>query len=420
MSSVPIIGPAMKAPPFRLPGEHFAAATVFLATGAVGIVLVAPQLTAGAFPAPGVIGVTHLFTLGWITTSIMGALYQFLPVALGEPIRSVRAAHLTFGLYVLGLPFFVYGVAAGHHAATMSGAGTFGAGILVFVANVAVTLSRATRRDVTWWALAGALVFLVITLVLGFTLAGNLWKGYLGTGRFMVLGVHLHIALGGWVLLVIVGVAQKLLPMFLLSHGVGDRLARAAVALIAAGATWLALLHHLLSAALWRGAAVLMGAGLACFLAQAVLFYRHRHRPALDPGMRLAAAGLGLLGLGLALAGPVVLLAVPPRIWTAYVMSMLLGISIFVAALYYKIVPFLVWYHRFGPLAGKQSVPKVGELYSWRVANAAGILLFLGAIGTTASVLIGQSTLARSSAVVLMAGAFVEAWQMLQLARRQP
>lgn len=420
MSSAPVIGPAIKAPPFRLPGEHFAAAMVFLAAGTMGLVLVAPQLTAGAFPAPGVIGVTHLFTLGWITTSIMGALYQFLPVALGEPIRSVRAAHLTFGLYVLGVPFFVYGVAAGHHVAMIVGAGTFGAGILIFVANVTATLHRARRRDVTWWALAGALVFLVVTLVLGLTLAGNLWKGYLGAGRFMVLGVHLHIAVGGWVLLVIVGVAQKLLPMFLLSHGVGDRLARAAVALIAAGATWLALLHHLLSAALWRGAAVLMGAGVACFLAQAVLFYRHRHRPALDPGMRLAAAGLGLLGLGLALAGPIVLLEVPPRIWTAYVMAMLLGITLFVAALYYKIVPFLVWYHRFGPLAGKQPLPKVGELYSARGANAAGILLFVGATGTTAFVLLGQSALARSAAVVLALGALVEAWQMLQLARKQP
>lgn len=420
MISVPVAGPATKAPPFHLPGEHFAAATVFLAAAAVGAVLVAPQLSAGAFPSPAVIGVTHLFTLGWITTSIMGALYQFLPVALGEPIRSVRAAHLSFALYVLGLPVFVYGVVAGHHLAMMSGAGTFGVGILVFVANVSATLHKAQRRDVTWWALTGALVYLVVTLVLGLTLAGNLWKGYLGAGRFMVVGVHLHIAVGGWVLLVIVGVAQKLLPMFLLSHGVGDRLARASVALIAAGAAWLALLHHLLSAALWRGAAVLMGVGLASFLAQAVLFYRHRHRPALDPGMRLAAAGLGLLGLGLVLAVPVVLMDVPPRVWVAYVMAMLLGITLFVAALYYKIVPFLVWYHRFGPLAGKQPVPRVGELYSARTANVAGILLLLGALGMTASVLFGHAAPARLAAVVLTAGVLVEAWQMLLLARRRP
>jgi len=418
--AVPLTGPAMKAPPFQLPGEHFAAGIVFLAAAAVGAVLVAPQLSAGAFPSPRVIGVTHLFTLGWITTSIMGALYQFLPVALGESIRSVRAAHLTFGLYVLGVPLFVYGVVAGHPVAMMSGASAFGAGILVFVANVAATLHRARRRGVTWWALTGALVYLVVTLVLGLTLAGNLWKGYLGAGRFMVLGVHLHIAVGGWVLLVIVGVAQKLLPMFLLSHGVGDRLARAAVALIAAGAAWLAFLHHVLSAALWRGAAVLMGVGLACFLAQAVLFYRHRHRPALDPGMRLAAAGLVLLGLGLALGETVVLMNVPARVWTAYVMAMVLGISLFVAALYYKIVPFLVWYHRFGPLAGKQPVPRVGELYSARAANVAGILLFFGATGITASVLFGHAALARIAAVVLTVGVLVEASQMLLLARKRP
>jgi len=411
----------LKAPPFQLPGEHFSAAMMFLVAGTLGLVLVAPQLSAGAFPDPGLIGVTHLFTLGWITTSIMGALYQFLPVALGEPIRSVRAAHLAFGLHVLGVPFFVYGVVASHHVAMLSGASTLGAGILVFVANVAVTLTRAARRDVTWWAVAGALLFLVITLVLGLTLAENLWQGYLGAGRFMVLGVHLHIALGGWVLLTIVGVAQKLLPMFLLSHGVGDRLARAAVVLIATGAAWLALLHHLLfSAALWGGAAVLLGSGLACFLTQAALFYRHRHRPALDPGMRLAAAGLGLLALGLVLGWASVLLDVPQRIWTAYVMAVLLGMTLFVAALYYKIVPFLVWYHRFGPLAGRQPLPKVGDLFSARAASAAGILLFLGAAGLTASVLVGQPGIARSAAVVLAAGALVEAAQMLQLARRQP
>jgi len=418
--SAPVTGPASKAPPFLLPGEHFAAAVVFLAAAAVGTVLVAPPLSAGAFPSPGVIGVTHLFTLGWITTSIMGALYQFLPVALGESIRSVRVAHVTFGLYVMGVPLFVYGVVAGHPMAMMLGAGTFGAGILAFVANVSTTLHRARRRDVTWWALTGALVYLVVTLVLGLTLAGNLWKGYLGAGRFMVLGVHLHIALGGWVLLVIVGVAQKLLPMFLLSHGVGERLARAAVALIAAGAAWLALLHHVLSAALWRGAAVLMGAGLACFLAQAVLFYRHRHRPALDPGMRLAAAGLVLLGLGLVLAGPAVLMAVPPRVWTAYVLAVVLGISLFVAALYYKIVPFLVWYHRYGPLAGKQPVPRVGELYSARAATAAGTLLFLGATGITVTVLLGHAAMARIAAAVLVTGVLVHAWQMLLLARQRP
>ena len=336
-----------------------------------------------------------------------------------QPIRSIRVAHFTFVLYVVGLPLFIGGLALGHPMGMMFGAATFGTALLAFVVNVAATLTRGPRRDVTWWALAGALAFLVVTLALGLTLAGNLRWGFLRELRFLALGVHLHVALGGWVLLVIIGVAQKLLPMFLLSHGGGDRPARAAVALIAAGAAWLTFFHHLPGKS-WRVAAALLGAGLACFLGQAWLFYRRRHRPALDPGMRLAAAGLGLLASSLILAAVVATQDVHPRVWTAYVSAVVLGISLFVAALYYKIVPFLVWYHRFGPLAGTQAVPQVAELYSAPVAHASGLLLVLGAVGLTGAVLVGQPGVARLAAVVLAGGVVTEAFQMFQLSRSGP
>ncbi len=71
--------------------------------GVGGVVWVAPALALGAYPSPHVVGVAHLFTLGWLTTSIMGALYQFLPVALGQPIASERVAHLSFALHVTGV-----------------------------------------------------------------------------------------------------------------------------------------------------------------------------------------------------------------------------------------------------------------------------------------------------------------------------
>lgn len=63
---------------------------LFLVLGGLGLVVVAPDLAGGPFLSPRVVAVTHLFTLGWITTSIMGALYQPLPVALGESVRWPR------------------------------------------------------------------------------------------------------------------------------------------------------------------------------------------------------------------------------------------------------------------------------------------------------------------------------------------
>lgn len=410
---------ARQAPPFALPGEHFAAALVFLALGAGGLVLVAPDLARGAFPAGRVVGVTHLFTLGWITTSIMGALYQFLPVALGNPVPSVRLAHVTFALYAPGLLLFVAGLVAGESGAMLAGAAGFGAALVLFIGHMATALYRTNDKDVTWCALSCAVFFLAVTLVLGLALAGNLRWGYLGAVRFTAVGVHLHVAIGGWVLLVMVGVAHRLLPMFLLSHGAGDAWAKASVALLASGSGVLAFLHHFPpSISRWLPA-FLMAGGLLCFLVQARRFYRHRNRPALDPGMRLAAIALGLLAVGAGLAGPVLLGAVP-RVATAYVAALLLGISLFIAAHYYKIIPFLVWYHRYGPLAGRQPVPKVAELYSSRVAFAATTLLAIGAGALVGAVTLGAAAAARVAAGVFAAGVAVELTQMIGLARRRP
>jgi hypothetical protein len=410
---------AVPSPPFALPGIHFAAGAVFLSLGAAALVPVAPDLALGLHLTPRAAATTHLFTLGWITTSIMAALYQFIPVALGVGVRSARVGYATFLLYVPGLLAFVAGLYFGWRGALIGGAVVMSAGLLLFAGSLAGALMRSRQRDVTWWALMWADVYLVVTVLLGMALTGNLRWGYLGGGRLDALGTHLHIALGGWVLLVMIGVGHRLLPMFLLSHGAGSRAGRAAVALAATGAGMLTLLHHapaLLSR--WLPALLLAGA-LVCFLAQARQFYVHRHRRILDPGMRLAAGALVLLGTALLLAFPV-LHGAAPRIATAYVLALILGVTLFVAAHYYKIVPFLVWFHRFGPLAGTRALPRVAELYDARVATAAGVLLFAGAAALVAAVAAGRPGAAEIAAGVFAAGVAIEVSQMLLLAVRKP
>lgn len=413
---------AVGAPPFRLQGEHFAAALAFWLAGALGLVLAAPEVAQGLFPLPRVAAVTHLFTLGWITTSILGALYQFLPVALGTPVRSERLAHATFVLHVPGVALFVAGLLLGRPAAMMVGAACFGTGLLLFVGNLAATLRRAPQRGLTWWALVGAAGFLAVTVILGGSLAGNLRWGYLGADRFLALGVHLHVAVAGWVLLVMVGVAHRLLPMFLLSHGASERAGKLAVGLLGGGTVLLVGFHHHLAPWVGWTVAGILGAGVAAFLAQAAAYFRHRRKPALDPGLRLAAAGLAFLGVAVALAPAFLSRGLTaPRLATAYVLALLLGgVSLFVAGHYYKIVPFLVWLHRFGPLVGKRPVPRVADLYTAPPANAAAALLACGAAGMVAATLAGSIVTARVAALAYAAGAAVVAWQMLGISRRRP
>jgi hypothetical protein len=410
------------APPLLLPGEHFAAALVFWLAGAAGLVWVAPDLARGAFPLPRVVAVAHLFTLGWITTTILGALYQFLPVALGTPIRSERVAHAGFALYVPGLALFVPALALGAQGPMLLGAALFGTGLLLFAGNLAATLRRATERTLTWWALAAACGFLVSTVALGVSLTANLRWGFLGVERFTAVGVHLHVAVAGWVMLVVFGVAHRLLPMFLLAHRAPEWPAKLAVGLVSAGVGLLLVAHHyLVPLVRWTVAALIAG-GVVAFLAQAALFFRHRRKPRLDPGLRLAAIGLGFLGVALALAPFHVAYGLgAPKLATAYVLALVLGgPSLFVAGHYYKIVPFLVWFHRFGPWVGKRPVPTVAELYHPGLAGLAAVLLGTGTAALTAAALAGAVWLARPAALAFAGGAAILFLQMLALATRRP
>lgn len=409
-------------PAFRLPVQHFLAGLAFLLAGAFGLVVVAPDLSAGSFSHPRVVAVAHLFTLGWITTSIQGALYQFLPVALGQPIRWRRLADVSFALYTPGLALFIASLAVGSHTPMLVGVGLFASGLLVFLANLAATLKRCRERNLTWWALVGASVFLLATTVLGASLAGNLRWGYLGSERFLAIGVHLHVAVAGWVMLVVIGVAHRLLPMFLLSHGASERPGRLALGLTAGGTASLLAFHHWLVPVVKWSIAAMLAAGLVAFVVQARLFFRHRKRPVIDPGLRLAALAMGGFALALGVAPLVVAWGVSaPRLATGYVILLIVaGLSLFVAGHFYKILPFLIWFHRFGPLVGRAEVPRVLDLYSARVAGVVAGLLASGAFGLAGATLIGSPGLTRLAAIAFAAGAAGFATQMFVLVTKRP
>ncbi|HVK89509.1 MAG TPA: hypothetical protein VM513_35545 [Kofleriaceae bacterium] len=409
---------AAQAPPLALPGEHFAAAMAFFVLGSLGLVAIAPELAFGAFFGPRVIAAVHLFTVGWIMLSIFGALCQFLPVAIGRGLRWQRLAHVTFGLHVLGAAGFIIGLVEARHGLAVAGAASLSTAFVLFALNLGATLASVRDRSVTWWALAGATLFLVVTPLYGVLLQLNLIDG-LGMHRFHVVAVHAHIAIIGVVLLVIVGVAHRLIPMFLLSHGATERPAWVAVALLGAGASLLAL--PMGGLALDAVGGILAAGGVIAFATQAVMFFRHRKRRALDPGLRLAAAGI----VGLIAAMVIAPLAFTRgladlRLLTTYFVVLLGALSLFVAGHYYKIVPFLVWYHRFGPLVGTRKVPKVSELFSERIATVDGLLLVAGLAGLAAGTHLGSMAITRAAAILFAIGVFVEVIVIAGIARRRP
>ena len=402
----------------RLAAEHFAASILYLLAGAVGLVWIAPELAAGAYPSPHVAGITHLFTLGWITTTIFGALAQLLPVALGAPIRSTRVGHASFFTFAPGAGLFAAGIASSSLVIEHIGIGLITVGIILEVGNIAASLPQAKNRDVTWGAVIIAISFLASTLVLGVILLHNLHSGFIANARLTTLATHLHVALVGWVLMMIVGVSHRLLPMFLLAHGADTRWTKRALALLTVGVLTLAtgLIAHF-APALWLGAA-LIDAGIGCFIWQAYSFYRVRVRRKLDVGMRFAMTAIVFLAIAAVLGSALVVLGpMHARLATMYIaVGLLGGIVLFVVGFFYKIVPLLAWTARFRGRMGKGPVPTVAQLYSAKVAYVQLGLMTLAVVLLAGGIGAGMTHVTRCGAVLFLAGILLFTTQIARVA----
>jgi hypothetical protein len=421
VSSSTAPAPAPRPPSPRLSAQHFAAAILYLLAGATGLVWVAPELAAGNYLSPHVAGVTHLFTLGWLTTTIFGALYQLLPGALRTPVRWRRVAHLSFWSLAIGAGMFACGIASGSTLLHHGGIALVGLGVILGVTNVAASAARAPVHDVMRGAVLLAITFLFSTLALGVVLLHNIHTGFIAAARLRVLATHFHVAVAGWALIMIVGVSHRLLPMFLLAQGADNRWTKRSLSCLAAGVAVLAVgLNTGLGGATWIGV-VLLESGVAFFLRQTYVFYRSRARKQIDVGLRFAATASAFMGAA-AVVGPIVLWRGPAatRLAIAYAITGLLGgIVLYVVGFFYKIVPMMAWTARYGGLvsiAGRSPAPSVADMYSPRVAVVQLIAMASGVVMLALSVLGGVSAGAWAGAVLFLGGVVLFVSQILRVA----
>lgn len=392
-------------PPLSVAVAYFGSALFFLAWGAVGLVWIAPDLASGAFPMRSAVAVTHLFTLGWITLSMLGALHHFVPVALHTRLMPLRCAWVQLVLFVTGLSAFAGGEMLGVRPLALAGAGTLGLALLAFALRMTIALARAGSSR-TARALLVAAAFLVVTATFGVLLAGDPLFGWISRSRGMLAALHIHVALVGWVLLTVAAVAQRLLPMFLLTRAPDTRLGALSLLLIGSGAVaMLAFSSSDMALRVWLPL-VLVAAGLALFLLQSATVYL-QSRGELDPGMRFAGVGLVFLGIALVLApfalrlGP----ADPQRLVLYVAAAVLASIAIFVCGHYYRIVPFLVWSQRYAERPPRPGIVGPAALYRADVAIMALLCFVTGATTFLVSVAHGTGGVAQAGAVAFALGA---------------
>jgi hypothetical protein len=391
----------MSAPPFRLPGTHFTGAIVWLLLGGVGLVVTAPDLAAARFLSPRVLAVTHLYTLGVITTSIFGALYQFYPMSLGAGARSVRVGvtgawllHAGIGSLAAGLWFWRPWLQAAGWWAVF-----FAIGCVSW--NLLPHRRRMTegRRVAAYVSAAHSMLGLALFLA-GARIGASL--GWWSTDRLGTIAAHFHLAAFGFAGLTAVGVGGRMLPMFLVAGAAPEWPMRAIGPVAAAGLILLAGgLVFRLEPVTWLGAALGIGAALI-FLATVAGFFRRRLIRRLEPAFGHVAIGFGCLGLALAVGvAQLVSPGMSARAWVVYAELTLLGwLVVFITGIWYRLFTFLVWLYFYGATGSRTRA--AGELVHRGTAWVA-----LGMLAAGIAMLVGGTARASGSAARIGACAFL-------------
>lgn len=376
--------------------------------------------------APHVLAAGHIVTLGWLTMTIMGASLQLAPVILVTPLRVVRPLWALYPLFIGGVALLVSGFWWMRPWLMIVGGSLVLAAVALYAVVLGLTLASAKARPLTSRYLAAALIYLAVVVLLGFTAALNLQTGFLGAGFTRLLLAHLTIGVVGWLSMTLIGVSYQLVRMFALAHGHDDRLGRATFVGLNAGLVVLALAFALAWWPLaWLGGGLLTAA-VWLFAYDYARMLRARRRKPLDVTQRHGIAAVVYLALLIPAGVCLTLLtwgrvAPPPGVLAALGLTALVGwLGQSTIGYQYKIVPFLIWNERFGPLAGKRPVPLMRDLVHQSWAEASWWLVNIGLPLTALALALGWVWTLRVAALGLGAGLLLAAINIVGVASKRP
>ncbi|MDX1645252.1 MAG: hypothetical protein R3244_12925, partial [Thermoanaerobaculia bacterium] len=318
------------------------------------VAAVSPRSLGGFYYHPKLIAVVHLVTLGWLTSSILGALYLILPMALRSPLPARPADRWGFWLFVVGTLGMV------SHFWIAEPSGMVWSALLVVAAIGRVgwrtlsALSRAPAPDEHrlpfFLAFANMLLAALLGMAIGIDKSIDILPGF----TLHHVYAHAHLAVLGWVTFMVMGASYRLLPMMLpaaVPRG-GDLTASAVTAEI--GLLWLT--TALAAGSDWAGpAALLYLAGLALFLRR-LLWMRSHPKPA---PKQLVRPDFGVLHLTAALAYLIAAIAVGMALLWAPgaphgALAMVYGVlglvgflSQMVAGVSVRLLPLFAWLRQF-------------------------------------------------------------------------
>lgn len=406
-------------PPLSIPVSFFVLAPLSLL--AVGTLLSMQPSTTSRWTSQ-LLAATHVGTLGLLGSVMLGALYQMLPVLAGAPVPGARTGHGVWLLWVIGTCALVRALLVpSRWGFTVAMLGLGGA-LALFIPPVAVALARAPHRSenghrVEVHGMRAAVFALAFVALYGLKMAWGWAHMALPADRVSLVAGHIVAGVLGWVGLLLAAVSTQIIPMFYLTEPMPRR--ASLLSLVIAVCSIVAAASAPMLGATAREVVFLAApAALILWVLHPALTLRllaTRRRKRADMSVRFWQIGLGCAPLlvFIAIAG---LLEEHPRWPLLFGWVTIFGwAGLIMHGMLTRILPFLVWFHRYAPRAGLERVPPMRRLFPASRARPALVLHTSGVAVGAVALGFGLPWMLRVAGISLFGAGLVLAYAMFRM-----
>ncbi len=365
-----------QAPPISAPVRFFVTAPLFGILAGLLIFFTDASTLMNRYSIESII-ITHALTIGFLSFIMLGSMTQMLPVLAGAKMPKVElVTKYSYILMVVGVISMLIGLSTSNTIFNIIAFIGLGGGFLIILTATALSLKSVSNFNATVKGISTSIVFAFFIVLMGLYLMYSYIINDIDSTHMIVANVHSVWAVFGFAVILIIGVAFQVLPMFYVAPKFKQFCKKRVVWLISIGLViWLILSaffeEYTLFGKLWIAMFVW------AFATTVWLKLSKRRRPISDVTVWYWRSASIFLTLGSFLwifdeyfkHEYIVMVAI---LIGGFILSIIIGML-------YKIVPFLVWFHL--NAMGYMSIPTINEMINKRVAQVQFVLFIASLIG---------------------------------------
>ncbi len=204
-------------PPALIPLRFFLSAPLFGILGALLMLFYGADIWSSRW-LPSALALTHLITLGFIVMVMIGAMYQFIPVMIGQFIpASEQLVPIIHPLLNLGTLFLTSAFLLHNHLLYHLAFFSLGIALLLFSLSLLPLLTSQIKKHLIVFILRVLFIVISITISLGLYMLLQYAYPDVGINFRYYTDIHASWGLIGWVMLLIMVVSSQVIPMFFVS-----------------------------------------------------------------------------------------------------------------------------------------------------------------------------------------------------------